>query len=51
MHFSFLFLRAFSSKNANFLAFNISKFYFINFNIPFYNTSNINHSIFFLNFI
>ena len=39
-------IRAFSSKNANILAFTISKSYFINFNIPLFNTPNIKHSIF-----
>ena len=39
--------RAFSSKNANILPFNISKSYFINFNIPLYNKSDIKHPIFF----
>ena len=40
-------VRAFSSKNANILAFDISKSYFIYFNIPLYNTLNIKSFIFF----
>ena len=39
-------VRVFPSKNANILAFNISKPYFIYFNIPLYNTPNIKVSIF-----
>ena len=39
-------IRAFPSKNANILAFNILKPYFIYFNLPLYNTSNIKVSIF-----
>ena len=38
------------SRMLNILAYTISKSYFINFNIPFYNPSNIKHSFFFLQF-
>ena len=40
-------LRAFSSTIVKILAFTISKHYFYNFNISFYNIPNIKHSIFF----
>ena len=46
MHDHACFIRAFTTGNAILFYFTISKSYFINYTIPFYNTSNIPTFIF-----